>query len=144
MLCMFSNFRCVELEATVKQFGRADLKYQLERICEGMRRQMNMGETEVRLMRISDSIDHFDWNRRTEADIYRDVSDGELHKNLIRQLQEEEPNPDVVWLSFWLTTDGVQLYEKPQRSFWPVFLFVNQIRASKRYVATLFCKVLFA
>ena len=103
-----------------------------------------MGETEVRLMRISDSKDRFDWNRRTEADIYRDVSDGELHKNLIRQLQEEEPNPDVVWLSFWLTTDGVQLYEKPQRSFWPVFLFVNQIRASKRYVTTLFCKVLFA
>ena len=71
-----------------------------------------------------------DLERQTEPDVYSDIKDGMCYKEVATEVNAQ--CKDSLLLSFILNTDGVSLFEKPQRSFWPVFLYINELKPSRR------------
>ncbi len=102
------NSRCPT--AAVITFGRADVSHQLKQILE---------EAGTDFL----TENHYDEN------VIRDIVDGKFHRNLIASLRTSS---EALWITLTMNTDGVTLYKKPPSSFWPVYLYINQLKPSRR------------
>ena len=68
---------------------------------------------------------------------HSDIQHGRMYRRLSKPggFLCKRTNPYNI--SFLLNTDGVSLYKSSASSFWPVFLIINELSPSKRFV-TLF------